>query len=290
MKINVRSGFVAVVGLANAGKSTVINGLLGERLLISSAKKQTTRRHVRCILSGDSYQLILVDTPGLHQPKNKLGEYMVQEIFTTLENCDVILYIMDATKPSFNLLDEHNGKQPIVLALNKSDLLPTDEVKQMVEKYRAEGRFASVVPISGLLGRNLDQLVDSIKALLPQGDYLYPPDQIMDCDYRFLASELIREQALLLLDEEVPHGIAVEIDSFSEDDAQANISATINVERESHKGIVIGKGGSMLKKIGRGSRLEIQKLMDKKVHLKLWVKVKKNWRKDSQQMKWLGYK
>jgi len=234
--------------------------------------------------------MILVDTPGLHTPKNKLGEFMLREINTALENCDVILYILDATQPEPVLFEAYTGNKPIVLALNKIDLLESQEAAVLVDKLSADPRFRDVVPVSALVGRNLNELVEVLKTYLPPGEFLYPEDQLMDTDFRFLASELIREQALLNLEDEVPHGVAVEIEEFQETDVEARISASIIVERDSHKGIVIGRGGSMLKKIGKGARLEIQDLMDKTVHLKLWVKVRKNWRKDPTQLKWLGYK
>ena len=269
----------------------MINALMRDRLLITSEKKQTTRRHVRCILTGEDHQIVLVDTPGLHEPKNKLGEFMVKEVHSALENSDAILYILDATKPEPELLDQYSGNKPVILALNKVDLLSPEEVTELIETLGSDKRFADIVPVSAFNSRNLDAIIQSVKKYLPQGgDYLYPADQLMDCDYRFLVSELIREQALLQLDEEVPHGIAVDIEEFKETDDDATITASIIVERESHKGIVIGRGGSMLGKIGRGARLEIQQMMDKKAHLKLWVKVRKNWRKDSSQLKGLGYK
>jgi len=288
--ISIKSGFVAVIGLPNAGKSTIINGLLKDYLVITSEKRQTTRKHVRCILTGDDYQLILVDTPGMHQPKNKLGEFMVKEVFAALDNSDVILYILDATRPEPELLADYAGNKPVVLALNKIDLLSPEKIAALVDTFKSDQRFSNVIPVSALVNRNLDQVVQVVKEYLPDGDFLYPKDQLMDCDYRFLVSELIREQTLLQLEEEVPHGIAVEIEEFNEDDQEATISASLIVERDSHKGIVIGRGGSMLGKIGKGARLEIQKLMDKTVHLKLWVKVRKNWRKDPTQLKSLGYK
>lgn len=285
---SIKSGFVAVIGLPNAGKSTVINALLQSHLVITSAKSQTTRKHVRCILTGDDYQLVLVDTPGLHQPKNKLGEFMAREVAAATENSDVIMYVLDAETPEPYLVESCAGK-PVVLVLNKVDLLSPQEEQILVDKFRSDQRFVQVVPVSGLVHRNIQQIVDAVKQYLPYGDLLYPEDQLMDADFRFLASELIREQALLQLQDEVPHGIAVEIEEFKEDENAATITASLIVERESHKGIVIGRGGSMLGKVGRGARLEIQKLMDKNVHLKLWVKVRKNWRKDPAQLKWLGY-
>lgn len=215
---------------------------------------------------------------------------MVKEVHTAVENCDVVLYILDAQQPNPQLLQDYSVKQPVVLALNKVDLMPLEQVEELVQKFKEDKRFHAVIPVSALNRRNLDQLVQELVNLLPQGEFLYPEDQLMDTDYRFLVSELIREQTLLQLDEEVPHGIAVEIDEFKESDQEATITASLIVERDSHKGIVIGRGGSMLGKIGKGARLQIQDLMEKRVHLKLWVKVRKNWRKDPTQLKWLGYK
>ncbi len=274
--------------MANVGKSTIINRLVGEPLLIISDKRQTTRKGIRCILTGEDYQMILVDTPGLHQPKNKLGEFMIREVKNAVENSDVVLYLLDATRPEPVI--EGTGNKPVVLALNKVDLLSPEACQVLVAKLQGDPRFNAVVPVSSRENLNLDLLVETLKGYLPQGELLYPEDQLMDSDYRFLASELIREQALLHLEEEVPHGIAIDIEDFSEGDDQGTISASLIVERESHKGIVIGRGGSMLKKIGRGARLQIQDLLGKQVHLKLWVKVRKNWRKDPNQLKWLGYK
>lgn len=245
---------------------------------------------MRCILTGEDYQIILVDTPGLHEPRNKLGEYMQREAQTALENSDVILYVLDATKPDPKFADIYSGSKPIILALNKTDLLMADETEALTARFLEDKRFVAVLPISALMNRSLDLLVDALKVHLPQGEYLYPEDQVMDCDYRFLAAELIREQALLQLEDEVPHGIAVEIEEFREGEGEVSISASLIVERDSHKGIVIGRGGKMLGLIGKGARLEIQKLMECTVHLKLWVKVRKNWRKDPTQLKWLGYK
>ena len=276
--------------MPNAGKSTLINALMGERLLITSEKSQTTRRQARCILTNDDYQIIFVDTPGLHQPKNKLGDFMLREILASVANSDVILYILDATRPQPELADVCAQRKPIILILNKIDLLTSEQADALIESFQADERFTQVIGVSALSHKNLGQVIEAVKGYLPGRGLLYPADQLMDCDYRFLASELIREQALLHLEDEVPHGIAVEIVDFTESEDEATITANIIVERESHKGIVIGRGGSMLKVIGTGARLELQNLLDKTVHLKLRVKVKKNWRKDPNQLKWLGYK
>lgn len=286
----IKSGFVAVTGVPNAGKSTLINALMGDRLLIASEKSQTTRRQLRCILTAEDYQIVFVDTPGMHQPKNKLGEFMVREIENSVANSDVVLYILDATSPSPELSEDFARGKPVILVINKIDLLFPKHTEELIESFKSDGRFAKVVAVSASSRTNLNEVIEAVKGFLPSGGLLYPADQLMDCDYRLLAAELIREQALLQLEDEVPHGIAVEIVDFSESAAEATILANIIVERESHKGIVIGRGGSMLKIIGTGARLGVQDLMDKRVHLKLWVKVKKNWRKDPNQLKWLGYK
>lgn len=215
---------------------------------------------------------------------------MLRESLNSVANSDIVLYIMDATAPQDEFPPELFQGKHVILALNKIDLLFPRQVEELRERYQAQGRFSRVLAISASNRTHLDQVIEGIVEHLPEGELLYPPDQLMDCDYRLLAAELIREQALLQLEEEVPHGIAVDIVDFSESEDEATIQANIIVERESHKGIVIGRNGAMLKNIGMGARLEIQNLMDKRVHLKLWVKVKKNWRKDPNQLKWLGYK
>lgn len=263
---------------------------MGNRLLITSEKSQTTRQQLRCILTGQDYQIIFVDTPGLHQPKNKLGEFMLQQILSSVSNSDVVLHVLDATKAQSEITVDYARDKPVILVLNKVDLLYPQQADKLREQFHADGRFADVLAVSAHNRTNLDEVIATIKEYMPAGELLYPADQLMDCDYRLLVAELIREQALLQLEEEVPHGIAVEIISFLETEEEATIQANIIVERQSHKGIVIGKGGSMLKKIGIGARLQIIKLLEKNTHLKLWVKVKKNWRKDSNQLKWLGYK
>lgn len=279
---------MAVTGPPNAGKSTLINALMGKRLLITSKKNQTTRQQLRCILTGDDYQIIFVDTPGLHQPKNKLGEFMQRQAENSAANSDVILHVLDATKLLPDVGPGPARGKPVILALNKCDSLAPAQIQELVQRLGA--KYDPVLPISAATGHNLDAVLAAIRERLPTGDLLYPADQLMDCDYRLLAAELIREQALLQLEEEVPHGVAVEIVSFDETDTEAVIAANVIVERDSHKAIVIGRGGSKLKAIGTSARLEITKLMAKTVHLKLWVKVKKNWRKDANQLKWLGYR
>lgn len=259
-------------------------------MLITSAKRQTTRQQLRCILTGPDYQIIFVDTPGLHTSRTKLGEFMVKEIQRAMASSDLVLYVQDAAAPSFPALPGLPATKPVVLALNKSDLLSPHDLQQLVAKSSATKTFSQVTAVSATTGDNLPQLLSALTALLPPGGPLYPADQTMDCDYRLLAAELIREQALLQLQEEVPHGVAIEITAFREGPDATTIEANVIVERQSHKGIVIGRGGGMLKAIGTAARQELQMLLATTVHLKLWVKVKSNWRKDPNQLKWLGYK
>lgn len=284
----IKSGFVAVAGAPNAGKSTLINALMQNKMLITSAKPQTTRVHTRSILTGPDYQVILGDTPGLHTPRNKLGEFMLREAVREAENADLVLCLVDGTRPLLPALQHLPAGKPVVTALTKIDLLTPAELQMRREELGQ--KFQPLLAVSALTGENLDKLLSSLVELLPEGDYLYPEDQLMDCDLRFLAAELIREQALNRLEDEVPHGVAVEIERFDEEKDQVKIAATVMVEKESHKGIVIGRRGQMLKAIGTAARMEIEKLLQARVHLQLWVKVKKNWRKDANQLKWMGYK
>lgn len=214
---------------------------------------------------------------------------MAREIESSLANSDLVLYVLDASRPQ-ELAPVFPANKPVILVLNKTDLLFPKKVEELVGDFQKDRRFAGVVPISAAGRTNLPALIQAVVQYLPEGEFLYPADQLMDCDYRLLAAELIREQALLQLEDEVPHGIAVEIVSFSETEDEALIQANIIVERDSHKGIVIGRGGGMLKAIGTGARLQLENLLEKTVHLKLWVKVNKNWRKDPNRLKWLGYK
>lgn len=268
----------------------MINALLQEPFLITSEKHQTTRKHVRCILTGSDYQIIFVDTPGTQVPKNKLGEYMAAEIGRAAEDADLVLVIIDATKADKQSWLEFSAKIPHVLVLNKIDLLEQDVVIELLSRFETEGKFEAVVPVSASEAVNMDKLIDTLKMLLPEGEMLYPEDQLLDTDLRFVASEVIREQALKLLNDEVPHGVAVEIEQFRESDAEAKIQASIIVEKESHKPIVIGRGGQMLGRIGKSARMKLTELLNVPVHLKLFVKVRKNWRKDPVQLKALGYK
>jgi GTP-binding protein Era len=298
-----RSGFVAVVGKPNVGKSTLMNAYLGQKIAIVSEKPQTTRNRLLGILTlerdrGDmaDAQLIFVDTPGIHQPLHKLGEYMVETAVRAIPDADVVLFLVDASRrPS----DEDRqiaevlrsaGDTPILLVLNKADLLPPEAVNSHVEVYQTLGEFDEWLLISALHGNNLDRLLEVTIQRLPFGPRYYPEEQLTDQQLRFMAAELIREQVLRYLREEVPHSVAVVVQEFKERSEDLTyISANVFVERDTQKAIVLGKGGSMIKRIGQDARREIEKLLGTRVYLELWVKVKKKWRKDDQELRRLGY-
>ncbi len=279
-----------MLGPPNAGKSTLINFLMNTKMLATSNKPQTTRMHTRSILTGPDYQVVLVDTPGLHEPKNKLGEFMMKEAWRQAVDADALLYLVDATRPQFPEPGQLPGDRPLVMAVTKTDLVDESKVEKLLESCRQIPGCLAAIAISAVTGYNVDTLLAELIPLLPPGPPLYPEDQLMDCDMRFLAGEMIREQALGLLEDEVPHGVAVEIERFDEQPDAVTIEATLVVEKDSHKGIAIGKGGQMLKSIGMAARKQLEELLETRVHLKLWVKVKKNWRRDANQLRWMGYK
>lgn len=292
-----RSGFVSIIGKPNVGKSTLMNAYLGQKVAIVSPKPQTTRHKIRGILTLPSAQIIFVDTPGIHNPLHKLGEYMVKTAISAILDADVVVFLVDVSQPP----DEEDQliaqtlkercKSPIILAMNKMDLLPPDKVKPHTEAFLALGEYNDWILISAAKGDNLDKLRDMIVSYLPPGPRYYPEDQVADVDERFIAAELIREKALHFLHQEVPHSIAVVIDEFKDRSEELSyISATIFVEKESQKAIVIGKDGAMLKKIGQAARRELEALFGRKIYLELWVKVKKGWRKDEEELRRLGYK
>ncbi|WP_026485612.1 GTPase Era [Caldanaerobius polysaccharolyticus] len=292
-----RSGFVTIIGRTNVGKSTLMNALLGEKISIISHKPQTTRNEIKGILSGEDYQIVFLDTPGLHKPKNKLGEFMIKTALNTLEEVDCVLFMVEADsevgsgdKYIAGLLKD--VKTPIVLVLNKIDMVDQEVLKQRVEEYSRLGNFTAVVCISAHNGVNLQELIDVVKKVLPEGPRYFPEDMITDQPERNIVSELIREKMLLLLKEEVPHGIAVDVESITyvEQKDLVEIRATVYCEKESHKMIIIGKNGSMIKKIGTMAREDIERLLGSKVYLDLWVKVKKDWRNDEKILKILGYR
>lgn len=290
-----KSGFVSIIGRPNVGKSTLLNSLIGQKISIVSDKPQTTRNRINGIYSCDQGQAIFVDTPGLHKPKHKLGEYMVRTAERALSEVDLVLYVIDVAGV-FNGGDIHiidllkESTTPVLLVANKIDLINNEGLDKALQPFVSSLRFAGVQPISACQGTNLDILVEKIFDLLPLGPYYYPPEDITDVPERFVVSEIIREKVLLHTREEVPHSVAVEIEEFKEKpDGMTYIRASIYTERESQKGILIGAGGSMLKKIGQESRQQIEYLLDNSVYLDLWIKVRKDWRDSEQQLRRLGY-
>jgi len=292
-----RSGFVAVVGKPNVGKSTLMNVWLGQKIAIVSEKPQTTRNRIRGILTRPDAQVIFMDTPGIHQPIHKLGEYMVEVATRTIPDADVILFTVDGSQMPTEEdrqvaeLIQEKGKAPVVIGVNKIDLVPPDELPVRCEAYGNLVDSVALVPFSATRGDNRDQLLETIIAQLPFGPRYYPEDQVTDQMERTIVAELVREQILHHLYQEVPHAVAVLVNEFKERPGKnlIYISATIFVERESQKAIVIGEGGRMLKRIGRSAREEIERMLGTKVYLDLWVKVRKKWRKDEKELRRLGY-
>jgi GTP-binding protein Era len=291
-----RSGFVAVVGRPNVGKSTLMNAYLGQKIAIVSEKPQTTRNRLLGILTRDDVQIIFVDTPGIHAPFHKLGEVMVETAASAIPDADVVLFLVDASVPPTEedtlvaeAIHEKGDELPVVLGLNKVDLLPSSE-SPYAEAYLAMVQPAAWLPVSATRGDNRVQLLDLIIAHLPLGPRYYPEDQITDQQTRFITAELIREAALHHLRHEVPHALAVVVDEFKRRSQDMTyVGATLFVERDSQKGIVIGQGGRTLKAIGRSARAEIEKLVDTRVFLELWVKVRPKWRKKENELRRLGY-
>lgn len=292
-----KSGFVSIIGRPNVGKSTFMNKVLGQKVAIMSDKPQTTRNKIQGVYTKDNTQMIFIDTPGIHKPKHQLGEHMMKVARNTLRETEVILFIINAAEEigrgdEFIIDMLKNTKTPIILVLNKIDLIHPDELIKQIEVYKDKLNFSDVVPISALQGNNVDTLLSVIETHLPEGPMYYPEDRITDHPEHFIVSELIREKALHHLSEELPHAIGVEVLKMKGDDdgGKVRVEALIYVERESQKGMVIGKGGKMLKEIGRKARLDIENLLGSKVYLELWVKVQKDWRNKPTFIRSLGYK
>ena len=290
------SGFVALIGRPNVGKSTLMNCLIGEKIAITSHKPQTTRNKITAILTKDDFQCVFLDTPGMHKPKSKLGEYMQRSAETTFREVDLVLMLIEPTTevPAMDsyVLERIRGvKTPVVLVINKIDTVERDTLLEVISTYRGLHDFAEVVPISAMKGRNTEELMKVIRKYLPEGPRYFPEDMVTDQPERQIAAEIIREKALYLLQDEVPHGIAVEINSMKKRPEQemVDVQATIYCERESHKGIVIGKKGAMLKKIGSTARYDMERLLGSPIYLQLWVKVKKDWRDSDFLLKNFGY-
>ena len=298
MEENMKSGFVTIIGRPNVGKSTLMNQLIGQKIAITSKKPQTTRNRIQTVYTDNSRgQIVFLDTPGIHQAKNKLGEYMVHVAENSLRDVDVILWLVEPSN-YVGAGEQHIVKQlekaklPVILIINKIDTVEREKILEYIDTYRKIYDFDEIIPVSALRGTNLSDVIDSIYKYLPYGPMFYDEDTVTDQPKRQIVAEIIREKSLHALEEEVPHGIAVVIESMKDRKKgnMTDIEATIVCERESHKGIIIGKGGAMLKKIGSDARFEIERLLERKVNLKLWVKVKKDWRDSDSLMKNFGYR
>ena len=291
-----KSGFVTLIGRPNVGKSTLMNHLIGQKIAITSEKPQTTRNRIQTVYTDERGQIIFLDTPGIHKAKNKLGEYMVNVAENTLKEVDVILWLVEPTT-FIGAGERHIAEQlskiktPVILVINKIDTVKSkEEILTFIAAYKDILNFAEIIPVSALKEMNIEDVKSSIFKYLPAGPQFYDEDTVTDQPMRQIAAELIREKALRMLDDEIPHGIAVVIDQMKErPNGIIDVDATIVCERDSHKGIIIGKCGSMLKRIGTAARMEIENLMDTKVNLKLWVKVRREWRDSDMYMKNYGY-
>ena len=293
-----RSGFISVMGRPNVGKSTLINNLMGQKITAVSPRPQTTRQQQLGILTTGDAQIIFIDTPGLHKPHHKLGEYMNKEAAITIEDCDAVLFLVDASQSPpheedrilVRLLADVKNPPPVVMALNKIDRLTPERIEENQKEYQELLPNAEIFPISATSGEGLENLLQNLIEHLPEGDYFYPEDQVTDLYEKEIAADLIREAALLQLRDEVPHALAVRIDEYTErGEGGAYIAATLFVERDSQKGIVIGKEGSMIKQIGSHARKEIEAMSGRKVFIRLRVKVRKNWRNDEKWLRRFGF-
>lgn len=295
-----KTGFIGIIGRPNVGKSTLLNAILGEKIAITTNKPQTTRNSIRGIYTKfngreDDCQMIFIDTPGIHKPRNKLGGYMTEMAIHTFQETEVIVFIVDdelsagpGDKYIIELLKE--VETPLILIINKIDQLEPEKYRRIYEEYQALNLFTDIIGVSALSGKNVEVLLQKIEGLLKEGPMYFPEDMVTDHPERFIVAEIIREKVLLYLDEEVPHGVAVELESYKEEPKITRIGAVIYCEKKSHKGIIIGKEGKKLKGIGKSARVEIEGLLGTKVFLELWVKVKENWRDSEFALNSLGYR
>ena len=303
----IKSGYAAIIGRPNVGKSTLMNRLVGQKIAITSNKPQTTRNKIMTIFTDERGQIVFLDTPGINKAKNKLGEYMLGAALNTIRDADVILWLVEPSSfigrgEQYILSELKKTTLPVILAMNKTDSVEKEKIPEFIDTYRKEYDFAEIIPVSAKTGDNVDVLLEQIFKYLPYGPMYYDPEEVTDQPVKQIAAETIREKALYCLDEEIPHGIAVVIEKFHDrtrtvkrEDGSvckepiSDIEATIICEKESHKGIIIGKQGAMLKKIGSLARKDIEKMTDCKVNLKLWVKVRKEWRDSDSQLRNFGY-
>lgn len=290
-----KSGFVTIIGRPNVGKSTLLNYIMGEKLSIVSSKPQTTRKNIQTVLTGEDYQLVFVDTPGIHKPRHKLGEYMVDVAQESIRDVDIVLFLTtpegELGRGDAYILEQlKNAKVPVFLVVNKIDENLPERVAETLKSYAEQFDFAEIIPISAMNGKNVDTLLKLMVEHMNEGPKFYPEDMITDVQERFIVAETVREKALRLLSEEVPHGIAVDVITMKQaDNGTYHIDCDILCEKDSHKAIIIGKGGSMLKKISTYARQDMEKFLGTKVNLKVWVKVKKDWRDSSNILRELGY-
>jgi GTP-binding protein Era len=290
-----RSGFVAIIGRPNVGKSTLLNRIVGQKIAITTPKPQTTRNRILGIQNLDNAQVLYVDTPGIHDARSPLNRYMVDQARAACLDVDVILWLVEADRPVDKdpmipkLLEK--SKRPILLVINKIDTIPKDRLLPLIDAYCKICPFASIVPVSALKGDGVDELMAEIPDLLPEGPRYYPEDQLTDVPERFIVAEMIREQIMMRTKDEVPYGVAIVVERFQENPARnmVGIGAVINVERDSQKGILVGKGGTMIRHIGQAARKEIERMLGVKVHLELFVRVQKNWTSSGRMMKEFGY-
>lgn len=289
-----KSGFAAIIGMPNVGKSTLLNQIAGQKIAIISNKPQTTRNKILAIHTTEDYQIVFTDTPGIHKPHNKLGEFMVKVANESMNEMDVVLFVVDATRP-INEMEKEIAMNidktgvPAILVINKVDAVKKEDLLPIIADYSSLHEFSSIIPLSAKTGDGAELLLKDIEDLLPEGPMFYYEDMVTDQPEKQIAAEIIREKMLWLLDKEVPHGIAIEIEKMQELSDITKIYSVIYCEKGSHKGIVIGKNGEMLKKIGQKARADIEEMLDKKVYLELWVRVKNDWRNSDRMIKNFGY-